>query len=149
MKKHKGICEFIIIILLTISLSGCWNRRELDELGIVMGMGVDRQEKSGKVQITEQIVKPGEIKTSKKEGGGGGGEAFWNIVYSGDTVFSTLRGITSISNRKMFSPHNQVLIFGLSAVEGGVKNMSTSLNATMNTALMYEFWYRAERPRIF
>lgn len=123
MKKHS--CMFIkifICILLIISLTGCWNRRELDTLGIVMGVGVDKPDEPGKVKITAQVVKPGEIKSAKKEGGGGSGaDAYLNIEDTGDTVFSTLRDMTNQSSRKLFFPHNQVLIIGRGIAEEGVR----------------------------
>jgi germination protein, Ger(x)C family len=123
MKKHVGILFMTAICLLLImSLSGCWNSRELDTLGIVMGIGIDKPKESNKVQVTAQIVKPGEMKSSKKEGGdGSGGKAFWNVEGTGETVFSTLRDLTSKSSRKLFFPHNQVLIFGRSLAEEGVQ----------------------------
>lgn len=119
MKNQVGIIlKAAICILLMMSLSGCWNSRELDNLAIVMGVGVDKPKESGKVQITAQIVKPGEISSSGGEGGGA--DAFWNIEDTGETVFSTIRDLTSKSSRKLFFPHNQVLIFGRSIAEEGV-----------------------------
>lgn len=119
MKNRVGILlKAAMCILLIMSLSGCWNSRELDTLAIVMGVGVDKPKESGRVQITAQIVRPGEISSS--EGKGGGTEAFWNIKDTGETVFGTLRDLTSKSSRKLFFPHNQVLIFGRGIAEEGV-----------------------------
>lgn len=135
MKKHIGILTKIIIcILLIASLSGCWNRRELDTLAIVMGVGIDKPQEPGKVQITAQVVKPGEIKSPKKEGGGGSGaEAFWNIVGTGDTVFSTIRDLTNKSSRKLFFPHNQVMILGRNIAEEGVQKYTDFLTRDPET----------------
>ena len=123
MKKRAGVfIKIFICILLIIILTGCWNRRELDTLGIVMGIGVDKPQEPGKIKLTAQVVKPGEIKSSKKEGGGGSGsDAYLNIEDTGDTVFSTLRDMTNLSSRKLFFPHNQVLIIGRSIAEEGVR----------------------------
>lgn len=107
-------------ILLIISLSGCWNRRELDTLGIVMGIGVDKPIESGEVQLTVQIVKPGEIKSQNKEDTSSA-QAFWNISGTGDTIFSTLRDATNKSSRKLFFPHNQVLILSSAIAEEGIQ----------------------------
>ena len=119
MKNRVGILfKAVICILLIMSLSGCWNRHELETLAIVMGVGVDKPKESGKVQITAQIVKPGEIKSSD---GGGSAKAFWNIGNTGETVFNTVRDLTSKSSRKLFFPHNQVLIFGRSIAKEGIQ----------------------------
>lgn len=110
----------IMLILLVISFSGCWNRRELDTLGIVMGIGLDKLNNSGKIQITAQIVKPSKIKLQSKEPGSSS-QTFWNITGTGDTVFSTLRDMTNKSDRKLFFPHNQILIFSKSIAEDGIQ----------------------------
>lgn len=111
-----------VCIIFVISLSGCWNNRELDTLGIVMGVGVDKSEGPGRIQLTVQVVKPGEISSSKKSGNSGGSSAaFWNVTGTGDTIFSTIRDLTNQSSRKLFFPHNQVLIFGRSLAEEGLQ----------------------------
>jgi spore germination protein KC len=88
-----------------------------------MGIGIDKPKESGKVQVTAQIVKPGEIKSPKKEGGvsNGSGQAYWNVKDTGETVFSTLRDLTSKSSRKLFFSHNQVLIIGRDLAEEGAR----------------------------
>ncbi len=108
----------VICILLIVTLTGCWNRRELDTLAVVLGVGVDKLMESGKVQITAQVVKPGEIKTQRGEVKT---EAFWNVIGTGDTIFGTLRDMTNKSSRKLFFPHNQLLIFGKSTAEEGIQ----------------------------
>jgi spore germination protein KC len=121
MKNRVGILlKTTICILLIMSLSGCWSSHELDTLGIVMGIGVDKLMASGKAQITAQIIKPGGIKSQNKELGSGS-QAFWNVTGTGDTVFSTIRDMTNKSSRKLFFPHNQVLILGRSIAEEGIQ----------------------------
>lgn len=122
MKSRIGsVLKTIICALLVVNLGGCWSRHELDTLGIVMGIGLDQPEASDKVKITAQIVKPGDIKSSKQAGGGGGAEAFWNVENTGNTVFSALSDLANRSSRKLFFPHNQVLIFGRSLAEKGIR----------------------------
>lgn len=120
MRKHIVLLlKEMIYILLVLGLTGCWNRRELDTLAIVMGTGVDKPKESSGVQLTVQIAKPGEIKTPEK--GGGGDKTYWNIKSTGNTVFYAIRGFTHESSRKLFFPHNQVLIFSRSIAEEGVQ----------------------------
>lgn len=121
-KNAKVFIKSLICIFLVLILSGCWNSRELDTLGIVMGVGVDKSTESGKVQVTTQIVKPGEIKSSSnKSGGGGETKAFWNAQSTGNTVFGTLRDMTNKSSRKLFFPHNQIIIFSKDIAKDGLQ----------------------------
>lgn len=121
MKNHVGILlKISLCILLAMNFSGCWNRRELDTLGLVMGIGVDKSMETGKIKITAQVVKPGGIKKQGKEATGDS-EAFWNVTGTGNTIFSTLRDITTKSSRKLFFPHNQIIIFDKSIAEEGIQ----------------------------
>jgi spore germination protein KC len=121
-----------ICILLIMSLCGCWNRRELDTLAVVMGVGIDKSMEPEKIQITAQLVKAGEIKPQNK-GVGSYAQAFWNVSATGDTVFGTIRDITKKSNRKLFFPHNQVLIFDKSLAEEGIQNYIDFFNRDPKT----------------
>ena len=108
-------CVFLILLL-----GGCWNSRELDTLAIVMGVGIDQSKKSAdKVQVTAQIVKPGEMGL-EKSGGRAGGDAFWNLEGIGDTVFGAIMDLSSKSSRELFFPHNKMIIFGRDIAEKGV-----------------------------
>ncbi|MPM08341.1 Spore germination protein A3 [bioreactor metagenome] len=132
MKKHIGrFFKTAICFLCITSLCGCWNSHELDTLGIVMGVALDKAEGTGGVQLTAQLVLPGALKSGSSSsgtgtGGGGGGSgggsvSFWNVKSTGDTVFSAVRDVTDQCSRKLFFPHNQVLIFGKSLAQEGVQ----------------------------
>lgn len=52
----KKVLVFILIISFIPVASGCWNRRELDTLGILGSVAVDMEE--GKYKLTFEIIKP-------------------------------------------------------------------------------------------
>ncbi|MEA4894808.1 MAG: Ger(x)C family spore germination protein [Oscillospiraceae bacterium] len=119
MKINVRLYRIVICFLACALLSGCWSSHELNELGIVVGVGIDKAE-NDTVKITAQVVKPGLISSGGKSGGGSGDEAYANFEETGRTVFAAIRGITNQSSRKMFFPHSQVLIIGRSAAEDGI-----------------------------
>lgn len=123
MKQKTGIVlKQIVCVLLILSLSGCWNSRELDTLGIVMGVGIDVPPTApDKVHLVAQLVIPGAISTSKNGGKGDGEKAFWNVGVTEDTVFSAIRKLTGQSSRKLFFPHNEVIVIGRGAAEAGIR----------------------------
>jgi spore germination protein KC len=109
-------------ILCMLSLTGCWNSRELNALSIVMGVGIDRAEQPGQVRITAQIVRPAEFGSSKSGGeGGSSGDAFWNAKNTGDTVFATIRDMTNQVSRKLFFSHSRIVVSGKSLADKGVQ----------------------------
>jgi len=102
-------------------MTGCWNRRELNSLAILSGLAIDKAEDPSKIQITAQILKPGEIKAPSGGGGGGGAKAYLNLTSTGDTFFEAIRGFTHEINRKVYLPHNQIIIFSQEAAKEGVR----------------------------
>ncbi|GAB6155057.1 Ger(x)C family spore germination protein [Desulfosporosinus burensis] len=76
------------------------------------------EEVNDKLQLTVQVVKSGEMKAGDK--GGGNTDAFWNVKNTGDSIFGTIRDFTHQSSRKLYWPHNKVIIFGRSLAEDGI-----------------------------
>ena len=139
MKKREGIKFFrnslIAIIagsLLLLSLSGCWNRREIDTISILMGMGIDKAEGANRLQLTAQVIKPSQM---KKDGGSRDKEAFLTVKSTGDTVFDALRNFTKETTRKIYLPHSQILIFGEEIAVEGVQKYT-------------DFFIRDHEPRL-
>lgn len=125
MKSYsKATVMILIMITLSLSMTGCWNRRELPSLAIVLGLGIDKGQGNNKLELTTQIVKTAELKSNtsndEESSKGTGSGAYWNVQESGDSVFSILRDFTHKSSRKLYWPHNQVIIFGRSLAEDGV-----------------------------
>ena len=123
--KRLSLCTFrclIICLILIVGTTGCWNRRELNSLAIAMGVGIDKlggEDVKNKLRLTVQIVKTSEIKISEK--GGTSAEAYWNATETGESMFEVIRGFTHQSSRKIYWPHNKVIIFGRSLAEAGIR----------------------------
>lgn len=98
MKKRRLI---IIMLLMTIVLTGCWNRRELNELAIAVGFGVDKDGEQYRFSV--QVVDPGEVAANK--GGTSGRTPVTMYHMSAPTIFEALRKMTTVSPRKIqFAP---------------------------------------------
>ncbi|HEX3028720.1 MAG TPA: Ger(x)C family spore germination protein [Clostridia bacterium] len=123
MKKKVKRLFFIISIYITVffSLSGCWSKRELNELSIVTGIGIDKADGPENILVTAQIVKPADIKKPSKDGNGGSDKAFWNIKTSSQTVFDAIREFTHETSNKLYVAHTQVIIFGKDIAPEGVQ----------------------------
>lgn len=117
------LTKFIVVIIVILLGSGCWSRRELDTLAIVAGIGIDLDGETGKIKLTAQIIKPGNIITQTEGSGEGRGEsqAFLVAISTGYTVFDAVRNYLTQSNRKLYFPHNQIIVFGREAAQKGVR----------------------------
>ncbi|MNO12333.1 Spore germination protein B3 precursor [compost metagenome] len=109
---------FLILTLVTL-LTGCWNRKELNELAIAVGMGIDKQ--GDQFRVSVQVVDPGEVSTKK----GASGRAPATLYTSqADTVFEAVRKITTLSPRKIYFPHLRICVISESmAMEGIAKSL--------------------------
>jgi spore germination protein KC len=112
----KSFLLYILCVFLFIMLTGCWNRRELNTLAIVQALGIDRTE-NGQISITAEILRPGEVKGAS----GTGGEAVWVVTSTGETVFDAIRNASLKTTRKLYFPHNKVIIIGEETARAGVK----------------------------
>ncbi|WP_079507233.1 Ger(x)C family spore germination protein [Mesobacillus jeotgali] len=68
MKLHSKIIKMIILMAVTLSLSGCWDHKELDEKAYVIGIGLDKHKAEGKVKVTYLIANP-EVGSQQTAGG--------------------------------------------------------------------------------
>ncbi|WP_307440131.1 MULTISPECIES: Ger(x)C family spore germination protein [unclassified Paenibacillus] len=106
------VALFIIIGLLT----GCWSRRELNDLAISIGMGFDK--KDDQVQVTIQIVNPGEV--ASKRGGTGMTTPVSTFQATSQTIFEALRKISKQSPRRVYSSHLRILVISEELAREGI-----------------------------
>jgi spore germination protein KC len=106
---------FIFSVMLLV-LTGCWNRRELNELAIAVGMAIDKSS-DGQYVISVQVVDPNEVTPRL----GTGGRAPVTIYkQKSKTLHEALRLMTTVSPRKIYLGHLRILVLGEALAEDGV-----------------------------
>lgn len=112
----------LLLSFLIIFSSGCWNRRELTDLAVVSGIGIDRIKEDGKIALTVQIIKPAAVKTPTAGGGEGGegGEGVLLMSSTGQTIQEAVRNLVMQSSRKPFFAHNKVIVVGEELARAGI-----------------------------
>jgi len=117
-------------------LSGCWDRNELNELGVISAIGVDWED--GQWIATSQMVLP--LSTT---GNGTAKQLSVSPVdvtsMTGDGIRSAFRKASLESTRRLIFSHNQVVVIGESAARKGIdalldvilRNMDTRENNTV------------------
>ena len=104
MSKCKALC---LLLILTILLSGCWSKRELNELAIVAALGIDKVD--NEFDITVQVVIPGEISSKQPTSGRSPVITYHS---KGATVFEAIRKMTTLTARKLYFSHLQIVVLG-------------------------------------
>ena len=138
--------SILLLVCLLLSLSGCWSRREIETLGFVMAMGIDKAQEEGKLQLTMLVAKPFAL---------GGGEksnpqeaAVWIFSSTGDTVFEAIRNGNSQSPRRLFFAHNRWVLFGEELAREGISRLWIFGPGTERVDVRCTSpWRRARPPR--
>jgi spore germination protein KC len=110
--------KFTISMLCLLMLTGCWSRRELNELLIVLGIGVDWED--GHYVVSYQVVNPSEISSQQKRGDRPPSTLFQG---RGRTLFEAARSVTTEAPRKVYLGHLQMYIIGEEAARRGINEL--------------------------
>ncbi len=117
----KNRLLFILVILVAgFLLTGCWNRRDPEELAYVLAAAFDIDVESGQYHLIIQVARP-----MGEDGGGeggisGGSGAFWVVSGTGRTPFEAMRNIAEVSSRELFWAHNRVVMISENLARQGI-----------------------------
>jgi spore germination protein KC len=100
---------FIPLALCLLFLTGCWDQNELDELSIVMGMGINI-DKNGDLIVTYQVVNPTEVAPGITGGGGGKQPVFTVYETKGRNLMEATRKASKQTSRRLFFAHARMLV---------------------------------------
>ncbi|MBE7024922.1 MAG: Ger(x)C family spore germination protein [Ruminococcaceae bacterium] len=120
----KKIFVTFLLLLLCLSLTGCWDRREIGNVTIVMGFAVDTGDKEDEIEITAQVANTSTISAASEKGSGGGGggneKPYLNLTSSAKSVLPAVRSSVTKSGSKLYMSHNYVILFGQEVAEKGL-----------------------------
>src|SRR4051812_36383026 len=77
MQKTGTVCKLLLLLVIASTLTGCWDREELEDKAYVIGLGLDHSKQDGKIKVTMLLANP-EVGTM--QGGGGSTEKPREIV---------------------------------------------------------------------
>ncbi|SHI84192.1 Ger(x)C family spore germination protein [Desulfofundulus thermosubterraneus] len=113
----------IILVLLICLNAGCWDLREVEDLGYVMAMAIDSGPQ-GKIRLIAQVPNPRVLGGGQRGGITPGAsiaaKPYRNYEGTGSTIFDALREISRESSRRLFFAQNRTLIFSEAMAEKGV-----------------------------
>ncbi|MFS0868651.1 Ger(x)C family spore germination protein [Paenibacillus xylanilyticus] len=119
--KLKGLLRTIPYMLVVILLTSCWNSRELNEMAIVTGMGIDKASDKDEYRVTFQIVNPSATATSM---GASTGQPTISVYSATDrTLFGALRKTSKKAARQLFFAHTQLVVIGEQMARSGISEI--------------------------
>ncbi len=127
MKKSSVI---FILLLSAILTTSCWSRREIDDLGFVMGLGISKTE-AGLYSVVAQVGNPSGLVAEVTEP-----KYIYTIMKSeGLTVFDALRNLSMIAKRRLYIAHITTLIIDESIAKEGLGDVVSFLVQDMEVRL--------------
>jgi spore germination protein KC len=101
---------FLLFMMTSILfISGCWSKKELNELAIISAMGIDKNEE-GKYVKTLQLINPGNVAGGLQGGGGGQGPAVTVYSATGDTIIEAHFNASKHVPRRLYHAHANLLV---------------------------------------
>ncbi|MCU6795636.1 Ger(x)C family spore germination protein [Paenibacillus sp. WQ 127069] len=100
--------------LFVLLLTGCWDRRELNELGILSGIAIDKV--GQQYQVSVQVVVPDEVSSRARKGSA----PVTMYKATAPTLFEAFRKLTETSPRKIYTAHIRVLVLSEPIAKDGI-----------------------------
>ncbi|PYI56879.1 Ger(x)C family spore germination protein [Paenibacillus flagellatus] len=131
-------------------LSGCWDRLEIEERAVVLGIGIDKAELSETkkesnithvdeafpkpnlplIRLTVQIAVPGRIPLGPSDAGGGskpGQKPVWVLNVVGHTIDDAFMNLQQEVADRLFWGHLRVIVISKEVAEMGLTNINEYL----------------------
>lgn len=119
--RYNRCCKIICLILsisLTLALTGCWDRVELNNVAVVLAAGIDLAP-DGNIRLTLQLARPQAF--GGKQSGAQANNT-WIVSQSGETVMDAVSTLEDIVPREIHWRHTYVLVFGEQMARAGLDN---------------------------
>lgn len=134
-KQNKRILILaILFIIYSGFVSGCWDNRELNQLGIASGVSFDTDPKTGDKLMAYQTVIPSRVRSSSgsggsgsEQGGGGTGPAVFLYHTRGKTWIEALGNYYMNGDRIQFFPDDLLNICGTETAKEGLYSVIQSI----------------------
>ncbi|THE13001.1 Ger(x)C family spore germination protein [Bacillus timonensis] len=125
----KMLRTFMLLLVFTLFLTGCWDRYELEERANILALAIDladgdyqgevthrdgdfpRDEKDILYKVTAQVALPGKIKLGPEGGGGQGSEkTAWLLETYGHTIKDAMSNLQQQLAEKLYLGHLQIIV---------------------------------------
>lgn len=109
------------ILLIPLVTAGCWDRKEINDIGIVMGTAMDLADDGKKLQSTLQIAVPSAAFQSS--GGSKETDSFFLITADGKNGMEMEQMLQQKMSRKLFFSHRTVILIGETLARKGINEI--------------------------
>jgi spore germination protein KC len=134
--KYKVI---LLSLVFCLTLSGCTvGKRELNDLALVLAVGLDKGSKESTIKVTTQIVRPVDARGQTGAPSGQTGDPIWSASAEGETIFQAIRNLSTFSSRRVFWAHNFIIVINEDLAREGIGDIIDFF--TRNPELRMRTW---------
>lgn len=113
--------KFCLILILIIFITGCTSRPvELNNIGIVEAIALDRDSDTSNIIFTTQIIRPSAL---NKDSPNTRESTVEITTTKGKTIFEAIQNITQVLDRKAFLAHTKVIIISERLAKDGLTSL--------------------------
>ncbi len=139
---RKAFARSCLLVLCCLLTTGCWDRKEIETRGYVLGIAIDMAEQAD-TEIEKEILQPSpptsprkykvsfEMRKFRSQSSGakpGTGEQE-SLVYAaeGESLLSAVRAVNTQFPSGLFFEHNQLLLFSEAVARNGIREITDFL----------------------
>ncbi|TKI54871.1 Ger(x)C family spore germination protein [Brevibacillus antibioticus] len=119
----KTVTRMLVVSVCMFLVSGCWDRREVNDMAIVIAMAMDK-EPDGKYRLSIQVPL---VSSLGAQSGGGGGTSGDKSYYVDSAVGRTIREANGLiqarMSREIYYSHHRMIVIGEELAKDGVSDV--------------------------
>ncbi|QOR68290.1 Ger(x)C family spore germination protein [Cytobacillus suaedae] len=119
---RKARILFMMLLFLLV-LTSCVGKREINDLALVMAVGLDKGSEEGKIKVTVQIARPADARGQTGAPSGQTGEPIWSVEAEGETIIEAIRNLSSFTSRRIFWAHNFIIVINEELAKEGISEI--------------------------
>lgn len=116
----KQLLALCVLLPLVLSLTGCWSRKEINELAMIVAIGFDLEPGPRPYRMTMQVARPAALVRGGAAQGGSSGPPVQVITGTGRTPLEAARALQRGIPRRFHPEHNEVWVIGDAMARRGI-----------------------------
>lgn len=132
---YQTLAAFVIFMTF---LSGCAGKREINDLALVMAVGIDKVEDSDEIEVSIEVARPADARGQTGAPAGNTGDPIWSASATGNTLFEAIRSLAHFSTRRVFWAHNFIIVVNEDVARDGIADIIDFF--TRNPELRMRTW---------
>lgn len=116
----KSIAVIFVLLGVLLMMSGCYDRVEIEDLGVVRMTGVDWDGENNKYEVTVNVQRPFAGGVSAAKGKSAGSQTPWIASAKGDSIMDATKNLRSRASSSLNWQHSTLIIIGEDMAKQGV-----------------------------